>query len=309
MTELERKKKCCDNPFIIRNDNGALVCKNCGMVFSDIIFNYDESPHYTPEDFLKNSFHSKVINNSGSRTIIFTKNSNFKKIKYKERYSKLSKIQNRYVNSKENNLSKATLLFKSFFAILNTPKYLRKDIINLYKKIIDAKLTVGRAILDFILVAIYLSYRIYKIPLIQEELTNKLGIPNKKFDKYYRLTILKLKLKIPPLPPESFVQKFCNNLHLPPLYVIKINEFIQFIRETTNFITGKKPHAIAISSIYIFCKMDNIKLSQKRLSEISYVSCLTLQKQYRKLEVFLPLFNKQSLAKSEGQFQKLKIMV
>ena len=82
---------------------------------------------------------------------------------------------------------------------------------------------------------------------------------------------------------ENFIERFCNKLNIDEEHIENIKK-IEFDSRSTYIRSEVRPDSIAASSILLYCKHNNLNINKSKISEISRISEVTINKCYKKLE-------------------------
>ena len=279
------QKKCCEAPQI-SEEEGYIVCYNCGSTFSQV---FDDSPRrsYTPEEKNNRVINEIVYTPIGPRTLIQgNKDANGRSLDPKNVYffRKLSKINKSIFSSYERNLYTALPVFERLKERLCLADNLIKDALSIYKYIVERKMTLGRSIESLISAAIYCVIRIHELPLTMDEVLIITNVPKKRCVKDFGfvrknvLPNLNFKDKIKHLTPERYIDRFSQNLRLSMQvrnYALKMLKNAE--KEGYNS-SGKDPKGIAAALIYTASKIHDESRTQKEICETTQVTQVQLEK-------------------------------
>lgn len=288
-TELDKKEKCCNNPSIT-NDEGELVCTNCGCVFSQVI---DDSPSYgfSYQERMQNKTSERVYSPIGPRTTIRGKRDargNSMDPNSIQKYDRLAKIHKSLTNSKERNLWKALPVFRRLRKTLQLPEHVYQDAIKIYDLIVKKKLTLGRTIRILVTASVYCALRANKIARTIDEITEISQFPKKKILQNYKLicreVLPELDLKIKRLSIIQYVDKFNNKLDLPiecRNYALKL---ISQCKKNGLRFSGKNPKGIVGAALYLSAKEHNIPRTQNDIADLLNIAQVTLRMRIKELK-------------------------
>ncbi len=280
---------CCDAPKKSEED-GYLVCLNCGYVFTRIL---DDSPRraFTQEEILKRKSNERVYSPIGPRTIIRGNRDARGALlspKFKSKFNRLAKIHRSLTTSYERNLWIALPNLQRLQKRLGIPDSVAEDALRIYTQTVKKKLTMGRSIDTLLAASIFCALRVHGIPRTIEEITNIAQIPKKKVIKSYRLILYeilpKLNLKVTHFSAERYVDKFNDDLHLSMQCRNIAVKIIQKAKENGFNSAGKDPKGIAAAGIYIASKMCSETRTQKEISKLARVTEVTLRMRVKDLQ-------------------------
>ncbi len=265
---------CCEFPDIIEN-RGVLTCKNCAIVHKPIMKDGFIS---NPQDHT--FFTARKTNNPyldyGCRTSFNHTNLSPKK---RLLFQRLAKLNNYFNNSTEMNMQIANRFLFTVAGQLEIPKSIQSFAIHLYKKVIDARLTMGRSIKEMVVACLYIACNLKHYPRHISEFSNKSAISEKKIRKAYRLLLYTFKIRLNGFSLSHYIDKFSTELNLSPDFkssLLKIADSLH--SEKLN--TTANPRGITVALIYLLSTKltPGFKIKQKILAGISKVSEVTIRK-------------------------------
>lgn len=275
---------CKTYPVITDSERGEIVCGGCGLILvqnmSDTSY---ENNGYTLEGFMKQArtgpATSLTMFDKGLSTVIgtnkdFSGNSLPSKTKYE--FNRLRTWDQRSKSRNTASLSKAFTLLHGMKTKLGIPDNVVENAAYIYRKIVSAKLTRGRTMTSLISAALYAACRENNIPRTLDDIAEAGNIERRILSRDLRTIIKKLGLNLNQYDTNSFITKISNNMNLKEK--IKRDAFEILKRcEKEEITAGKHPVAQAAASLYISCIMNGVKISQKKFSEESGVSDVTIR--------------------------------
>jgi len=285
------EEECCDSVKLIE-ENGYVVCLNCGCVYYQI---FDDSPRraFTQEEVRKRKKNEPVYSPIGPRTVIKGQRDARGMLltpKYKSQFNRLAKIHRSLTTSFERNLWIALPNLQRLQKVLGIPDTVAEDALRIYTFTVKEKLTMGRSIDTLLTASIFAALRVHGIPRTIDEIVKIAQLPKKKVVKSYRLIFMevlpKLQLKVQYFEPERYVDKFIEDLHLSMKirnYAIKV---IETAKKNGFVIAGKDPKGISCAAIYLGAKKFNEPRTQKEISDLSNITEVTLRMRCKDLLKF-----------------------
>jgi len=275
---------CKTYPVITDSERGEIVCGGCGLILvqnmSDTSY---ENNGYTLEGFMKQArtgpATSLTMFDKGLSTVIgtnkdFSGNSLSSKTKYE--FNRLRTWDQRSKSRNTASLSKAFTLLHGMKTKLGIPDNVVENAAYIYRKIVSAKLTRGRTMTTLISAALYAACRENNIPRTLDDIAEAGNVERRILSRDLRTIIKKLGLNLNQYDTNSFITKISNNMNLKEK--IKRDAFEILKRcEKEEITAGKHPVAQAAASLYISCIMNGVKISQKKFSEESGVSDVTIR--------------------------------
>jgi len=270
--------------MITDSERGEIVCGGCGLI---LVQNISDTSHennsYTLEGFMKQArtgpATSLTMFDKGLSTVIganrdFSGNALSSKTKYE--FNRLRTWDQRSKSRNTATLSKAFTLLHGMKTKLAIPDNVVENAAYIYRKIVSAKLTRGRTMASLISASLYAACRENNIPRTLDDIANAGNVERRILSRDLRTIIKKLGLNLNQYDITSFITKISNNMNLKEK--IKRDAFEILKRcEKEEITAGKHPVAQAAASLYISCIINGVKISQKKFSEESGVSDVTIR--------------------------------
>lgn len=262
----EKEKQCCDNFYSLDTD-GTMVCVNCGVVNSSVVF---DNSIFTFQNGTNNMYLRTFTNELypiSSQSTYISGNSKLAKLQswdsmpYKERV--IWEISNE-LNSR--------LIGKFSSRIIQDTLFIYK---NFYEK---TRIYRGENKKGFVAVALYIACSENFAPATPKEISQILDIDLKSIykciQKYSEITghVVKNNLK-----PIDFVEVFSNKIGLEFKIKKTVIKIIKVI-DKYNILGGTVPYNICISTILFVCREMGKQLNIKTISEEFSISLTTLEK-------------------------------
>jgi transcription initiation factor TFIIB len=163
---------------------------------------------------------------------------------------------------------------------MGLPRSVRENAAVIYRKAARNDLIRGRSIEGMAATALYAGCRQCNFPRSLDEISKSSGISKKEIGRNYRFISRNLSLKILPIKPQDFLNRFTSKLKLTQQSLQKANELIEKGHET-NTITGCSPSGIAAAAIYIASILCDERKTQKEVAETAGVTEVTIRNRYR----------------------------
>ena len=173
----------------------------------------------------------------------------------------------------------------------NLPKIIETEAKSLYKIISDTKISRGNNRKGIIASCIYFACKTCNVPRSQKEIAHifELKIPImtkgcKLFQEIIHMSKNKDRvINANSISSDNFIERFCNRLNIDEN---KVN-FIKSIEnkvKNTSLISEVRPDSIAAGSILLYCKLNNLNIGKKEISDISCISEVTINKCCKKIQ-------------------------
>jgi transcription initiation factor TFIIB len=275
---------CKTYPVVTDSDRGEVFCGGCGLV---LVQNFDDTSHenrsFSSEDFMKNARTGPATSLSmfdmGLSTVIGTnKDSSGNSLPSKTKYefNRLRTWDQRSKSRTTSSLSKAFTLLYGMKTKIGVPNNVVENAAYIYRKVVNAKLTRGRTLASLISASLYASCRQNNIPRTLDDIAEAGNVERRILSRDLRTIIKKLGLNLNQYDTASFIVKISNNMNLREK--TKRDAFKILKRcEDEKITAGKHPVAQAAASLYIACIVNGEKVSQKKISNESGVSDVTIR--------------------------------
>jgi transcription initiation factor TFIIB len=186
-------------------------------------------------------------------------------------------------DNKMRNLNQATIEIERYSDRLYLPRGIKDKSIFIYRKALKEDLIRGRTISDFVAASIYTACRESKIPRSLADVSKASGRSVKDVSRTYRLLVRSLKLRMPIDTPMKFIPKLASALNIDIETERITIDRLQKARER-KLLIGKDPRSMATAALYMACKTNKRKMTQKRLADAAGISTVSLRNRLRELE-------------------------
>ncbi|MFX1321226.1 MAG: transcription initiation factor IIB family protein [Promethearchaeota archaeon] len=271
----------CGGNTISIQEKGEIVCCQCGLVISERILDVSHSGKraFTKQEKemreRTGSPISILLPDMGLSTIIDKSNIKSPDLK------RAAKWNSRMTWDKRNMLI-ATTELKRIGSNLNLPNHVKKAAIRLYIEAFKRKLLRGRSINGMVAACLYFACRERKIPRTLQEILDQTSVNAKNVRRCYRTIIRELNLKAPSTDPISLIPRFIAELELDAEAEKATIKILQAF--TSKFSTsGKDPKGLCAGALYLVCKKNDRKISQKDIANLVGVTEVTLRSRYKEL--------------------------
>ena len=297
-TELEKitetksnKIVCCNIVENHKNTNGVVECFKCSKIISNIL-STPEWRYYGADDtksgdptrcgmpmnvLLPDSSVGSIILNQ------YSKDKNMNQIKKYQDWSSMT--------YKERSTYKVYNIISDICKKYDFPKVIEIEAKSLYKIISETKISRGNNRKGIIASCIYFSCKTCNVPRSQKEIAQifSLKIPVmtkgcKLFQEIMHMSKNKSRvLNAVSITSEDFIERFCNRLNIDESHIVYIKK-IEKDSRNTSIISEVRPDSIAAGSILLYCKLNNLEVDKGKISEISRISEVTINKCCKKLQ-------------------------
>jgi len=268
---------------ITDSDRGEVFCGGCGLVLVQNLNDASYENHsYSSEDFMKNTrtgpATSLTMYDNGLSTVIGIKDSSGNNLssKAKFEFNRLRTWDQRSKSRATSSLSKAFTLLHGMKTKIGVPDNVVENAAYIYRKAVNAKLTRGRTMASLISASLYAACRMNNTPRTLDDIADAGNVERRILSRDLRTIIKKLGLNLHQYDTTSFIAKISNNMGLSEK--TKRDAFEILRRSENEKITaGKHPVAQAAASLYIASILNGEKISQKKFSNESGVSDVTIR--------------------------------
>ncbi len=293
MEEINECPECGSSHLIQDYDRGELICESCGLVIDEHYI--DEGPEWRSFDMKQEEDRARagppmteMMHDKGLSTAISRpdKDSYGKSLSNKKK-SQMYRLRKwhrrmRVSGARERSVASALEEIGRLASNMGLPKNIRERAAELYRKAVDKNLIRGRSIDSVVTAALYAACRKAEVPRTLDEFAELTTLTRKEIGRTYRFLSRQLSLALEPTKPETFIQRFCNELELSG-EVIKTAKNIIKKAEDEEIISGKGPTGLAGAAIYIASIKANERRTQREIAEVADVTEVTVRNRYKEL--------------------------
>ena len=177
------------------------------------------------------------------------------------------------------------------------PKMIIDDATRFHKQISEAKTFRGLNRDSIIAASIYISCRVNNFPRTAKEIADIFNLDNTSATKGCKNAVSIINqieyqnkesddvLILNKTTPLSFIDRYCSKLNINN-ELTNLCKFVAHKIEKNNLIPENTPHSIAGGIIYFISQTCNLNISKNTINNISKISEVTINKCYKKLEVY-----------------------
>lgn len=275
---------CKTYPIITDNERGEILCGGCGLVLVENLEDSSYESHgYTQQEFMTQTrtgpgisltMHDKGLSSVIGSNKDSTGNSLSNKTKLE--FNRLRMWDQRSRSRTTSSLSKAFTILHGMKTKLSIPDNVVEKAAYNYRKAVLAKLTRGRTMSSLIAASLYAACRENNIPRTLDDVANAANVERRLLSRDLRTIITKLGLNLNQYDTSSFITKLANNMSLKEKTKRDAIEIFKMC-EDKKITSGKHPVAQAAAVLYLACITNNEKISQRKFSESSGVSDVTIR--------------------------------
>lgn len=146
-----------------------------------------------------------------------------------------------------------------------------------YRKAMNYGLAKGRSIKGLIIASTYAACKELNLPKTIEEIARTIDADPFFARRCYRLLARKFSWESPKVEPETYLNKFANNLDVKGKVFKRALEIMAVMKGNHLFL-GKNPRAMAAAAIHVACEEEKVNLSMMKISNASDVSLVSIRK-------------------------------
>jgi transcription initiation factor TFIIB len=296
MSKYTERRACpqCGSPKLVYDQSrGEEVCSKCGLVISDVVV--DKGPEWRAHTIKEKAVKSRMgppisytYYDKGFYTSFRTNKDTQgrrldprtrRKMRRLKRYDTRLKLD----ESGMRNLSRAMNELNKLADTLHLPDSIREKAAIIYRRALEEDLIKGRTIAGFVAASVYAACRQARIPRSLQEVSEASTRDHKDVSRTYRFLLRELDLKMPVDYPMKFVPRFASKVDVSRETDRLTVEILQEAREKKALI-GKDPRGIAAAALYLACKANDERCTQKDIAKAAGTTEVTLRNRLRDLE-------------------------
>jgi len=283
---------CKSTTLYTDESTGETACMSCGMVLSDAnVSEEEEWRAFSPEEEASRSRVgaplSYAIHDTGLSTY-FTPASDVRGRKLSgERQRTMQRLKK--LDSKQKNSDTRSRNYRIAFneldrlaSVLHSPKLVKENAAQMYRKAFEADLIRGRSIEAFVSACMYAALRLNKVPRTLRAVAQDSMKSQKEIAYSYRLLLSRLGIRPPVDGPFKFIPMIASDLGLDRDAETRAVEILR-LAARDNKVAGKNPRAIAAAALYLSCCEGAKRLNQSEVAQAAKTSEVTLRKRVREL--------------------------
>jgi transcription initiation factor TFIIB len=291
--DIDNCKYCKSDNLVNDDNNGIVICKDCGRILDKIIDSGAEWRYYGVDDskssdptrcglpsnaLLPESSLGTIVGLTGHDTYEMRKIRKYhtwNAMPYRERslYSVFDQLTVRAVNN-------------------GIPSCIIEDAKAMYKVLSEHRISRGSNRKGLIASCIYIACKSKGVPRSAKEVAEifKLKITSmtkgcKKFMEIMNTVNKSSNLELSATQPDDFIRRFCSKLQVTGR-LLDICRYVAKKAEDYNLVSENTPPSIAAGSIYLVSASYNMNISKKDISEACKISEVTISKCYKKLNKY-----------------------
>lgn len=292
------QESCSNAPIVTDGNTGEICCTGCGSVLIEKIEIMTPEHRSSEQNVGSGRSGGRVsltMADMGLSTVIGTKNNDATgkslSVDMKNTFYRLRIWDARSrSHSADRSLNSALVLLNSIKEKLAVPDTVVENTAILYRKALVKKLTRGHNIAGVISASLYISCKEANVPRTLADVADASNISVKDLSRHVRLLVKNLDLKLESYDSSEFVTRIASVAQISEKTQRHALSILANAKEK-GFAEGKNPVAMAASSLYLSCMMNNENKSQKKIAAASGVSMVTIRNRARFLIQALNLSN------------------
>ena len=292
------QESCSNAPIVTDGNTGEICCTGCGSVLIEKMETMTPERHGSEQHAGSGRSGGRVsltMADMGLSTVIGTKNNDATgkslSMDMKNTFYRLRIWDARSrSHSVDRSLNSALVLLNSVKEKLAVPDTVVDNTAILYRKALVKKLTRGHNIVGIISASLYISCKEASVPRTLADVADASNISVKDLSRHVRLLVKNLDLKLESYDSSEFVTRIASVAQISEKTQRSALSILADAKEK-GFVEGKNPVAMAASSLYLSCMMNNENKSQKKIAAASGVSMVTIRTRARFLTQALNLSN------------------
>ena len=293
LIELTHQENCKKNSIVTDIHTGEIACSNCGAVVPEKIINQGtETINQADEGYQNNSRVGGKISlkmaDMGLSTIIESKDKDVTgKILSSENRRMFYRLRMWDRNSRSassvKSFHKAFTLLDGVSAKLALPESAIEHTAYLFRKIAARKILTGRSTADMLCALIYITCRLTNTPRTLQDISNAANIKKKNLQRTYRFLAKELEINPETYDPIEFVARISKAVSISEK-TERLACKILDIASKNSISTSKNPMAMTAAAIHLASIINNEKVSQTKISEVSGISSVTIRDRVKEIK-------------------------
>jgi transcription initiation factor TFIIB len=291
----ENRCRECGTPVVRDAQHGETVCPKCGLVATEA--EIDFGPEWRAFDGDRSGVRvgaprTELLHDYGLSTPFSRSNKDAygRRISAKRHYemARMRRLHSRstFKSGADRNVAKAITFVQGISDRLGIPQPITEQGVRLYRKATEADLIRGRSIDAMAVAALYAASRLSGYPRNPDEMAEASGVDRRTLLRCHRVLVNKLRLK--PTSPHAtdFLARIASDLELPAFVEGHARDMLRRADEL-GITSGRSPTGLAASAIYVASHEQGHPRTQKRVSEVSGVTEVTIRNRARELAKML----------------------
>ena len=289
MTERIICLECGGHHLIEDETYGHIVCRECGMIIEDKQFYKKAGGGVKQQKYKDRTPENPSLYDKNLGSIIgYDIKNKFTPVTH-SRIDRLKKI-NKYGSSEKRKFNMMRTPLKLLLSKLNAGKVVKDEAIKILRQFIESGIRFKE--LDPVVPAIiHISYRINKLTESLAEISEKSSINRTKIGRCVRRLIYGLDIKISSLTVKCCIWKVSGKAGISEKSERLALEIIDSVEQKKKAIfQGKNPWGLAAAALYLACKDNWERKTQREIADKAKVTEPTLRARAREIKEIIPIF-------------------
>jgi len=250
-------RRCGGDDLVYDKETGETICLGCGLVVAH-------------DNRVSQSYRKEEEQSSAEKA---TTSRNMKRLMTIDKRIRVDE-EDIYV------LRLAVTEIKRIIQAMHLPDIVAETAEDIYRRAQGKDLILRGTIVGFAAASVYAACRIRGIPRTLREVSEVSSEDVKAIARMYRIIVTELDVSVELDTPLKHVPRITSDVGLSHRAETLASRLLLTVMDTGHHI-GKSPEGLAASSLYIACKMIGESCTQKKLSDASGVSPLTIRKRVK----------------------------
>lgn len=284
-----RCEDCGSRNLDLDDKRGEITCLDCGLVLQEDIV--DQGPDWRSFDEGGDNARTGapmnvMMHDKGLSTDVDWQNKDYSGKRLpgttRAQFHRLRKWQARARVSKhlDRNLNVAFNEIQRMGGNMGLPKSVREEAAVYYRRAVDNNLIRGRSIDAMAAACLYLANQKIGSARSLDDMVKGTRVGRKPLTRSYKILKKTLRLRLNPVEPEVYVNRYCTELGLRPEVESKVKELISGGR-SRDLVDGRSPTGVAAAAVYIAAKLEGQPRTQREIADISGVTEVTIRNRYK----------------------------
>ncbi len=177
---------------------------------------------------------------------------------------------------------RATTGVEKLLSNLQLPSKVEEATTELYRRAVETHTLRGRDTKTLLAAAAYAACRQYGVPVTLDEIAERSGISRKDVGKNFRWLAHELQLKLRPMSPLDYLDRFCQRLERSECVRSAARRILEQADEK-EIISGRGATGMAAAAIYIASIQCGDKITQRAVAGVARITEVTLRNRYKEL--------------------------
>ena len=285
----------CGTLLVRDEKHGETLCPKCGLVATENEIDYGPDWRSFEGDRSGSRVgapRTELLHDYGLSTPFnrSNKDAHGRRIPAKRHYemARMRRLHSRsaFKTGADRNIARAITYIQGIADRMGIGQPVTEQAVRLYRKATEADLIRGRSIDAMAAAALYGASRLAGYPRNPDEMAEASGVDRRTLLRCHRVLVTKLRLR--PTSPHAtdFLARLASDLQLPPAVESHARDMLKRA-DDAGVTSGRSPTGLAASAIYVASHEKGHPRTQKKVSEVSGVTEVTIRNRSRELVALL----------------------